>query len=196
MKAFERELQGRWPQFALFSSERDTRIWSWKVSPNLVVFVTVQALERRDQFVVEVAWNETEEFPWGAFGKLTADQPEGRGRLVRLWERDPHEPVWDVAPGKTAAMSRDLDALREGNVMSFPADPPLDQTLPLVVPLARDAVDKFGEYGMRLFRLVAEARGVEWPGKQSDLAQRYASAWQGCCITGKWRHCPFSQKRF
>jgi hypothetical protein len=167
MKGFERELQVRWPQFALFDSERDTRIWSWKISPNLVFFVTVQALEGRDQFVVEVAWNETEEFPWGAFGKLKVDQPQGRARLVRLWERDPHEPVWDAAPEKTAGMSQDLEALREGKAMSFPADPPLSQTLPRVLPLVCDAVDKFGEYGMRLFRDVAEAHGVEWPGTVS-----------------------------
>jgi hypothetical protein len=167
MKGFERELQVRWPQFTLFDSERDTRVWSWKISPNLVVFVTVQALERRDQFVVEVAWNETEEFPWGAFGKLKVDQPQGRGRLVRLWEHDPHEPVWDAAPEKTAGMSQDLEALRDGKAMSFPADPPLAQTLPRVVPLVCDAVSKFGEHGMELFRHVAEARGVHWPGTVS-----------------------------
>jgi hypothetical protein len=42
-----------------------------------------------------------------------------RGRLVRLWERDPHEPVWDAAPEKTAGMSHDLEALRDGKAMSL-----------------------------------------------------------------------------
>lgn len=165
MKCFQRELQVRWPQFTLFDSQRDARIWSWKISANLVVFVTVQAFEGDDQFVVEVAWNETEEFPWGAFGDLKVDQPQGRGRLGRLWESGPNAPVWDAAPEQTARMSQHLEALREGKQTSIPVDlPPLAQTLPRILPLVCDAIDKFEEHGMRLFRHVAEARGVDWPG--------------------------------
>lgn len=125
-----------------------------------MVLVTVQALERKDQFVVEVAWNETEEFPWGAFGKLKVDQPRGRGRLVRLWESDPHEPVWDAAPEKSFVMSQDLEVLRGGKAMSFPDDRPLAQTLPRVLPLVCDAADKFGEHGMKLFHRVAKPRAL------------------------------------
>jgi hypothetical protein len=174
MKCFERELKARWPQFTLFDSEPDTRIWSWKLSPHLVLFVMVHAFRREDQFSVEVAWSETEEFPYGAVGQVKVDQPQGREGLGLLWESDPHplhppsparvEHVWDAAPEKTAGILQDLDALREGKAMSFPPDPPLAQTLPRVLPLVRDAVDKLEEYGMGLFRRVAEVRGVDWPG--------------------------------
>ena len=167
MKCFERELQIRWSQFARIDSEADSRKWSWKIAPNLVFFVTAQALRRQDQFVVEVAWNETEEFPYAALG-LDVDQAQGRERLVRLWESGPRESVWDVAPEETARMLQRLEAYGEGKGSSIGIDdpPPLDQTLPRVLPLVCDALDKFGEHGMRLFRRVAEAHGVEWPPKQ------------------------------
>jgi hypothetical protein len=160
MKCFEQEMQARWPQFMLFDSERDIRTWSWKISPNLVFFVTLQAFEREDQFVVEVSWAETEDFPWRAIGKSRVDQPQGRERLGRLWERGPDEPVWDILPEKTARRSQDLEAVRQGKSASIPADPPLAQTLPRVLPLVRDAVDKFEKHGIPLFRQVAEARGI------------------------------------
>lgn len=160
MKCFDQEMQARFPQFALFDSDRDTRTWSWKISPNLVFFFTVQALERQDQFVIEVSWAETEEFPWSAMGKLKVDQHQGRERLGRLWESDSDEPVWDVSPEKTARISEELEALRQGKTASIPAYPPLAQTLPRVLPLVRDAVNKFEKYGMPLFQRVAEARGI------------------------------------
>lgn len=165
MKCFERELNVRWPQFTRFHSEADTRQWSWTISPNLVAFVTVQAFPRYDQFVVEVAWNETYEFPYGAFGELEVDQPQGRLRLVRLWESGPHESVWDAAPEETARTRQWLEAYDLGRVPEYVLDdiPPVAQTLPRVLPLVRDALDKFGGYGMSLFRRVAEAHGVEWP---------------------------------
>lgn len=165
MKCFERELKRRWPQFTRFDSEAGTRQWSWTISPNLVAFVTVQAFPRYDQFVVEVAWNETDEFPYGVIGELEVDQPQGRGRLSRLWVSGPREFVWDAAPEETARTLQRLEAYGEGRDPGIVLDdiPPLAEALPRVLPLVRDALDKFGEYGMRLFRHVAEARGVEWP---------------------------------
>lgn len=163
MKCFERELQTRCPQFKFSDSDRDARIWSWSISPELVFFVMVQAFERDDQFVVEVAWSGNEEFPWGAFGQLEVEQPEGRGRLGRLWESGPDTPVWDAAPEKTAVDMQNLEALREGRKTIIPEDPPLAQTLPRIQPLVADAVGKLMQYGMPLFHRVAEAHGVEWP---------------------------------
>ena len=121
MTSFERELHPRWPQFKPFDSERDRKTWAWKISPRLVFFVTVQAMERADQFVVEVSWNETENFPWGAMGKLAVDQPQGRERLNHLAGSGGDEPVWDVTPEKTAELSEGLEALRDGRKMSIPA---------------------------------------------------------------------------
>lgn len=161
MKCFEHELLARWPHFTLFDSERDFRIWSWKIKTNLVLFVAIQAFEREDQFVVEVSWNETNDFPWGAMGKLNVDKSQGRERLGRLWKSGGDEPLWDVSPEKTAWMLERIDALSEGRtISSIPEDPPLSQALPRVLSLVRDAIEKFDEYGMKLFRRVAEARGI------------------------------------
>jgi hypothetical protein len=91
------------------------------------------------------------------------DQPEGRGRLGRLWESGPDIPVWDAAPEKTAVDIQNLEALREGSKTTIPEDPPLGQTLPGIQPLVADAVGKLVQYGMPLFQGVAEAHGVEWP---------------------------------
>jgi len=161
MGVFERELQAAWPQFELFDSERDSKTWSWKIAPRLQFFVTVQTLERTDQFVVEVSWSETGDFPWGAMGKVKVDQPQGREILGRLLEKSGRdEPVWDASPDKTAGIAEQLESLRAGERKSIPADEPLSQVLPRVLPLVRDAIGKLEEHGTELFRQVAEVRGI------------------------------------
>jgi hypothetical protein len=125
LKCFERE-QVRWPQLTLFDAEGDTRIWSREDIAESDGFVTVQALEREVQFVVEVAWNETEEFPWGAFGKSKVDQSQG-GRFGKVV---PAAPVWNEAPEETVRMRQRLEALCEGKAASIAVDPPpLAQTI-------------------------------------------------------------------
>lgn len=166
MKCFDAELEARWPQFAVFDSEQDAKTWSWKASPNLMFFVTVQALEGKEQFVIEVSWNEIAEFPWGAMGKVKAESSQGRERLGRLWESGPSEPVWDVLPEKTARQVQDLDSIRQGK--GIPSDPPFAQIQPRVMPLVRDAIDKFEKYGVPLFRRVAEAHGITSLAKGRD----------------------------
>src|SRR3954463_2933080 len=108
MKSFERELQTRCPQFKFSDSDRDLRIWSWKISPTLVFFVAVQAFKSSDKFAVEVAWSESGEFPWGGMGRLELDQSEARNRLVLLWPGAREEPVWDPAPEIAASISENM----------------------------------------------------------------------------------------
>lgn len=159
---FKREFQPRFPQFTL--AKGLTWTWTWKIAPHLILFVKLQAFEKKDQFIVEVAWSESGEFPWGGIGKgIDPNQSKGRARLGRLWEKGRDEPVWDVAPEKTAGMKEVLDALARGESPNFPPDPPLEEVLPRVCPLVRDAVSKFEQYGIPLFRRVAESRGIEWP---------------------------------
>jgi len=161
MKCFERELTARWPLFALDHSERDWKSWSWRLAPNLVLFVALQTKERVDQFLVEVAWNEEGSFPWGAIGTVDVGGREGRERLSRLW--DAEEPVWDVDPEKTAHIAENFRARRDGKATTEPRDVPLGQAVPRVPALVADAVQKLDQYGMPLFRQVAKARQVKWP---------------------------------
>jgi hypothetical protein len=160
---FRRELQARFPQFNFVSQERGTSTWAWKIAPNLTFFIMSQPFERTDQFVMEVSWSENGEYPWGAMGKIKVDQPQGRQRLGRLWESGRDEPIWDLAPEKTAGMQEHKEALSRGQTLDYPADPPTEQILPLICPLVREAVNKFEQYGLPLFRQVAEIRGLSWP---------------------------------
>jgi len=80
--------------------------------------------------------------------------------------------LWDVSPEKSARQSEYLDAVMQGNTASFPADPPMAQILPRVLPLVRDAMNKFEEYGMPLFHRVAEAHGIamdDRPRKETSI---------------------------
>jgi hypothetical protein len=137
-------------------------IWSWKNSANLTFFVLLQAFEREDQFVVEIAWSEDGEYPWHVVGNLNVEQSHGRDRLGQLWRQGADEPVWDVTPEKTVAQQEALEALRLGESPKYPPDPPVDQILPRVCPLVRDAVTKLEEYGIPLFRQIAKSRGLAW----------------------------------
>lgn len=160
---FKREFEPRFPQFALADTERQAWTWAWKMAPNLIFFVLLQAFEREDQFVVEVAWSEDGEFPFGAIGETKVERSQGRERLGRLWEKGPDTPIWDLAPAKTRSVQERMDALSRKESPERLPDPLIEQTLPLVCPLVRDALDKFEKYGIPLFHRVAEARGLEWP---------------------------------
>jgi hypothetical protein len=162
MKFYEQELQSLWPQFTHFFSKPSMRIWSWKVAPTLVFFITVQVREREDQFTIEIAWNETDEFPWRPIAELNVDQSQGRERLSLLWEGGKDEQFWDLAPEVTAAWAQALENARNGKGWgATPPDPPLELVLPRVQPAVQDAIGKLKEHGGKLFRQVAEAHGVE-----------------------------------
>ncbi|GAC1399533.1 MAG: hypothetical protein NVSMB68_14830 [Thermoanaerobaculia bacterium] len=160
MKCFDRERKARFPEFEPFDSDPTLKQWSWKVAPKLVFFVMVQAFSDCDKFAIEVAWSKNGEFPWGAFGRMEVDEKEGRGRVSRFWRSGPDEPVWDAAPEKTAAMEQRMIDLDEDRELTDPVDPPLAETVKCIAPLVADAADKFLQYGMPLFRRVADAQGV------------------------------------
>lgn len=159
---FSQELQARFPQFTLADQDRDWWAWAWKIAPNLSFFVTLQAMERGDQFVIEVAWSEDGQFPWGAMGKIKASQPQGRERLARLWERSAREPVWDLDPEMSEGTRKYLEALGRAETLAPPADKPAGQLSARVGPMVQDSLDRLEQYGLPRFRQVAGARGVEW----------------------------------
>lgn len=159
---FQRELEKRFPQFVFDDTDGQFWIWRWQVAPNLHFFVALQGFDRRDQFVLEVAWNRSREFLW-SHGAEDVSQPEGRERLSALWTKEGLVPSWDLAPEKTAADEEHREARARGEHLPYADDPPVELILPRIAPLVHDAIEKLEQYGIPLFRRVAAAHGIAWP---------------------------------
>ena len=80
-----------------------------------------------DRFVIEIAWSENGEFPWKSIGKTNLDRADGRARLGHLWKKHGLEPVWDLAPEKTAGMNEHTAALVRGQALD--SNPPKPRRL-------------------------------------------------------------------
>lgn len=160
---FKDELSSRFPQFELTTPDGELWTWAWKIGPNLTFFISLQALARFDKFVVELSWSEDGEFPWSAIRKFSVTKPSGRIRLGRLWEKSGPEPVWDLAPETTADRAEDVKALARGQRTAYPHDQPVDQLLPRVALLVHDAIGKLEQYGVPIYRNIAERYGIKWP---------------------------------
>lgn len=159
-----REFEQRFSRFKRIEPESDSPIWMWDFAPNLKFFVMLQPFERKDQFAVEVGWSDSADFPWRDLGDLShIAEPRLRSRLSWLWARGNESPVWDLAPEKTAAIEGDLEAVRRGESQAYPPDPPVEQILSRVGPAVDDAIHKLVQYGLPLFRRVAEQRGIKLP---------------------------------
>ena len=61
---FKKQLEQRFPQFVFDDKDGQYWIWRWQVAANLHLCVALQGFDRRDQFVIEVAWNRSREFLW------------------------------------------------------------------------------------------------------------------------------------
>ena len=158
---FQHELEQRFPQFVFDDKDGQYWIWRWKIAFNLHFFVALQGFDRRDQFTLEVAWAEGNEMPY--LGPAQPHQSEGCVRLGRLFATGPEAPLWDLAPEKTAADEAHRESLLGDEIVPYPEDPPVELLLPRIGPLVHDAIEKLEQYGMPLFRRVAEAHGVKWP---------------------------------
>jgi hypothetical protein len=160
---FNDELSSRFPRFELARRDGGLWTWSWKIGKGLTFFVSLQAIEKSDKFVVELAWSEDGEFPWSAIRKFSVTKPSGRIRLGRLWEKSGPEPVWDLAPETSAEWDEHIQALARGERPTYPSDLPIDQVRPRINPMVHDAIGKLEQYGFPIYRSIAERYGLEWP---------------------------------
>lgn len=163
---FEAELRAGFPQFLACNLGGRYPSWSLKLATNLYLFIGLQFFSGKDQFVVNLAWSENGEEPWAWLGRAEVEQMEGCQRLGVLWNRargERHEYVWDLAPEKTAADEAHIKARARGEHLPYAEDPPVELLLPRIEPLVHDAIEKLEQYGIPLFRRVAEAHGVKWP---------------------------------
>jgi hypothetical protein len=109
----------------------------------------LQPFPNDDQFVVEIGWSETGEFPWRT---LPSHPPRVealrfRERLARLWATGKFADTWTVVPDTVA-----------GGV------PPASEE-DLFAQVGRsvaDATEKLIAFGMPVFRQVTEHRGIVW----------------------------------
>ena len=162
------------PDFSRCGEERsagDQIMWAWELAPNLTCFVMLNIADNKDDFAIEVAWSDDGKYPWNNPGfKFTdLDVLKCRDRLSFLWVTRASEFRWVVvrtlttdeyAAKMAALIAGDLDEVRR---IGQPAEVSIDEALPRVAPLVEDAAQKLIDYGIPLFRRVAEQHGIDYP---------------------------------
>ena len=174
-KLFTAELARRQPNFTRVERPKpgmDPK-WVLKLAPDLSFFIKLHSLPRHDEFVLEVGWTDEGELGFRDNYKPSVDTKARKwgARLTQLWDNDGHsEQVWAVVPQLSAEeKSQRIKAINRGeNISLLPADPAIEEVLPRVITLVGDAVDKFEQYAIPLFRRVAEERGIGWPGERES----------------------------
>lgn len=165
---FPQELERRLPQFQRHTEKCDDPIWAWQLAPNLTFFVMLQPRDNKDQFFVEIDWSDDGKFPIDAPSsrRPKVEVPQWRLRLAELWATGPVSDAWEIVPDETDAESEAKEAaLERGDItmLEYLRKVPEEEVLPRVAPLVEDAVQKLIDYGLPLFREVAEHRGIPWP---------------------------------
>jgi hypothetical protein len=167
---FRQELKRRLPQFRLaMKSSSNEPTWIWKIGSNLAFFVQMQVFDDRDRFVLEIAWSGDDRFPWdaSALRRPDVEAPRCSIRLARLWAKGKLEDMWDVVTDETKAeMQAREKAYKRGDIKEWRRpvrQAPEEEVLPFVAPLAEDVVQKLIDYGLPVFRKVAEHQGIPWP---------------------------------
>ncbi len=155
---FALEMSKRLPGFQINTrSQQD--VYALKISPNLVCFICLSISDRKDSFVLEVAANETDQFPWTEMPgtardvTLAGNKKVWRFRISKLWgELKPHE--W--ALGEVQNRHRILERARD---KTYLAPEKLEGKLGQIEPKVREAVDKVCEYGIPYFEVSAKKTG-------------------------------------
>src|SRR3954471_25013718 len=74
---FRDQFLPRFPQFVTEQRDGPRFTWVWEFVPGLFFFAFLQPFEGKDMFVVEVAWNDTSEYPYVSY---STDVRNIRGR--------------------------------------------------------------------------------------------------------------------
>jgi hypothetical protein len=165
---FRQELKKRLPQFQLSKrTHPGDPLWEWHIAPKLTFFLHLQPFDKVDEFILDIAWNETKKYPVSVIGfsfPPNIKAPTCNLRLAQLWARGPLADAWCVVPKETEEEEKArYAALQRGDTKTFFYRPPEEEVLPRVGPLVEDAVQKLIDFGIPLFRKVAKHRGIAWP---------------------------------
>ena len=110
-RSFETQLKAAVPQFARVKGTKGPTLFSWCPAKPLTFFVVLVIDPHWDRFTIEIAWDESGKFPWGADPFLSPLEMTGEGkrfRLVRLWDETNDDFWWELSPRPTLT---DIQAL-------------------------------------------------------------------------------------
>jgi hypothetical protein len=142
--------------------DRRLPTWALETTPSITFFVMLQPFDGRDEFAIEVAWSDDCKFPWEQFGSLDIVAAKCRGRLSRLWSIGKVSEVWEVVPRETPEQQHErIESLKRKDFRQWRYEMPVEEAIPRVQPLVADAINKFAQYGIPLFRSIADRRGVQ-----------------------------------
>jgi hypothetical protein len=161
LSKFHASIQARYPTFDHITKE--ARRWNWQASitPHLFFFFEVITHIICNNTSSSLPGARTTNFPLKGTRptQLKMAAPNGRIRLRMFWSPGGLEPNWDLCPERTKFFSEHIST---GKFVPAP-EVAIDQ-LPIRLPtLIEDAMAKFEQYGVPMFRQVAEAHGVWAP---------------------------------
>lgn len=152
---FAEMLLKKCPQFQKTNNGSGYYVYKRKVGPTLCFFVALQTVAREDWFTVEVAWNNSDEFPGLAFNDSPNEIPKTGGfrmRLGRFWTKEDY--WWELAPDVS---DEEWEALElEGKI---PPETPIEDAIKQVKPQVADAIERLCKYALPYFAKIAKKFG-------------------------------------
>jgi hypothetical protein len=154
-KRFSLEMRRHLPSFGMVPGSAKN-LYSLRVSSRLVFFVYLSITENADSFVVELAANENENFPWTEMpGMLetvskAAYKSVWRFRISKMWG-EPKPYSWTLGTEKDAQ-----SLLEDVRNKTYLVPEEFDSKMNEVESKVLDSIDKLLEYGVPYFELSAK----------------------------------------
>ena len=157
---FSTEMTRRLPTFVLRKGEKvggtPLPLFEFRTASSMAFFVLLTFAQKRDAFTVEVAFNESPQFPWtelpGTVKEVSsaASRRVARFRLAKLWgeTRD----VW-WALGKELSVTEIEEQIKTKSYLRAEDLPSKLEAVPIAVA---DAIEKLVTYGVPFFELVKQ----------------------------------------
>lgn len=139
--SFSEAMKAHMPAFRYDSvSKFGSVIYRQDIAENLTAFIRLGISPKRDQFTIELAWSRNGEYPFDIFTILPSDPPKNnslRFSLSRLWQEAGSDFWWKFTKSRLDPDYR---------------DEPIEELLPKVDGLVKDAIGKTIEYAVPYFK--------------------------------------------
>lgn len=142
-------------------TENGADVYALKLAPDFVFFVYLSISEGKDSFVLEIAANENERFPWTEMPGMVRDVA-GSG-IKKVWRFRISTLCGELTshPWVLGATRNHQNIVEDVRNKMYLAPQTLEAQLQEVEGKVRDAVDKVCEFGIPYFQTAAEKRGVQ-----------------------------------